>query len=378
MLYDYQYAVAALLANVILLITISQQIRFSTRSSRVFMRLIGCNTAATLADIITFFTISYPQSFPLWFVYLSNMIYMELNGLTAIYILRYAGAWTDDQVIQLKTKFWTTLFIILTALLVATTPLTGWIIRFDEELHYLHGPLMPLFYAISFSMTLAAVTLVIRSREKFQTSQMVIMIVLLACTILCFVLQMKFSRVDMNNLAVVLVLYYIYVILENPAFYMYRSTRCLNRAALQQSLNEHQAGLVLISVRGRLLGAGGHGGQSEISVTTAQRLARRFPKQTFALTDHRFAVITGTTGETWERGLMRGIEQLLSQPVRVRGQETDVEVRCRMIPLSAMRDSGSTPEAFVNALTRLPVEELLNAEDVSLLLARDRSRQLTS
>ena len=91
MLYDYQYAVAAIIANLMLILIVLQKRSYTTRSNRTFMRLLVLNLCTTVADLFTFFTISYPARFSETVLYASNVLYLLLYASMSALVAIYTG-----------------------------------------------------------------------------------------------------------------------------------------------------------------------------------------------------------------------------------------------------------------------------------------------
>ena len=104
LLYNPHYCVASIGATFILLVVFFMKRNYSLRSNRIFFAMLIDNLLASAVNIVTFYTISFPERFPQWFDYASNMAYLILYNFMGVLFLLYVDSKTKIGSIK-KTMF---------------------------------------------------------------------------------------------------------------------------------------------------------------------------------------------------------------------------------------------------------------------------------
>ncbi|MDO5574574.1 MAG: EAL domain-containing protein [bacterium] len=149
MIYEVSFDIAAILIFIILIILFYGKKKSPYRYNIAFGTLLAVSLLTALFDLIGAYMISYPDLFPQWLSYIVNMIYLIAQNtatpIYAYYVILLTGSgrrigWRIG--LLLLVPYWIELLLIL------TTPLTEWIIGYDQNGFYQHGTLFPLLYIL--------------------------------------------------------------------------------------------------------------------------------------------------------------------------------------------------------------------------------------
>lgn len=239
------------IGDLILLIIIMFRGSYPTRANKIFMWMCVDSFAAALVNLTTFYTVSFPERYPIFLCYLSNLSYLFLFNLTASIFLMYVDALTQLTAFRkpVRILFWGV--TIAEAVLLLTSPVTHLIIYFDDQLNYVHGSLFFLFYVISFSIILLANLLFISTRKRFNLYQEIVITLFLLALLVGLVFQVYHPAIVITNFSCFLVLLFVYTAFENPAYYTFGSTRCYNLEAFNETVRNafnSQRHLIVFSV----------------------------------------------------------------------------------------------------------------------------------
>ena len=384
MLYDYQYTIAGLLATlVLLLVSLQRRGYLYSKSNQIYFSLIYCNLISGCFDLTTFWTISYPQSYSLVYDYATNISYLIFYSILAATFFRYIAALTGGKTIQKTTRCLYLAAVIIQTLLLLTTPLTHWIIYFDGNLVYRHGPLMWLIYAIPYGLLFAAFWFVLRNKDRFNHLQIQIMAILYVLMLSYSMVQLRFKKIDLGCLAFALILFIIYMIFENPAYYNYRQTKCLNHRAFhqeaerlsQQDKNKVRLYLIVLTNRPDTESIHAKYLMEELQLAAANRLSRVFGSCAYCVDKFRFALIFKNSDHRLETDILAKIDTALQTPVTFGGEKAAISYQVRGVDFASLAISDDFVDHLVESIQQSPVNELFSDGDISeILLEQHRYR----
>lgn len=119
----------------------------------------------------------------------------------------------------------------------SATPFTHWIIYYDENLVYRHGELFGILYLIPVAMIGHSLLLFWLQKKNFSRFQHITVLTLFVLSIAMATVQVLVPSLDIFHLMCALILYVVYIVFENPAYYTYHSTRCFNNKAFYEEAN---------------------------------------------------------------------------------------------------------------------------------------------
>ncbi|MDD6194450.1 MAG: EAL domain-containing protein [Lachnospiraceae bacterium] len=237
MLYVFHYDVAAIVVTSLMLLIFLLRNKYDSKSNGLFLCIIICNLLAALFDLISCFTISYPRNYALWFNYLVSLGYLLFYNFVIVFSFAYIdskGKITRQLHLVKRVCIALFLFYIIS---ICTSPFTHAVAYFDKNVTYCHGFLMPIFYAIPFLLFGWEIYIFYAARKRFNKYQIiasVFMIVSMAGSVALNIIQ---TRVITGSFTMSLIIIFIYVTFENPSYYCYLDTQCLNKRALHEKLH---------------------------------------------------------------------------------------------------------------------------------------------
>lgn len=240
-LYNYNFDIAAILLNAMLLLVVYIRRTYPSRPCTLYKWMLWFNLAASVADLVSASTISFPFSVSLVTNYFINICYLFFHNVTAVIFLVYVitiirgNAGTKGERI-----FWKSAIAVVAALTV-TTPLTHFVFYFDQNRMYQHGPLIYALYIITFAVLFYALYLFVRHRNAMTGFQLTTDIVFLALMIAAVVFQFFRPDILIEPYCAAVSFLMLNVALDNPAMYFYRNTTCYNNTAFLSMLEDRIA-----------------------------------------------------------------------------------------------------------------------------------------
>ena len=375
MLYDYQYTVIAVVTTLVLLIIIYQRKGYSSADNRVFMSLIYVNLLGAAADLFTYWTISYPEDYSHTVLYASNIVYLLLFGLTGLTFVRYIMTLTGEE--KAIRAGWIQYLIAaaVEAALILTTPRTGLIIYFDEQLAYHHGRLFWLLYLIPIALNANALAYAyIRSRWmrplQKATAVTIFIIVMLASSF-----QIANAKADLFHLTCVLVLLVVYIVFENPVYYTYHATRCLGSRAFYEELRhmgqaDPESGFLLICITNspRNHGVQEAGILTALMDEAAERLYDHLGRRVFCLAGGRFVLMVSAEQYKDPQAVGDKVRALFEKPLQVDREPIQAVLRIRDFKLREVMVSDDYADHLVEILQQAPMMQLLAEPEIGRLV----------
>ena len=343
MLYDYHYNVAGMIAIAVLLFIFLCRRNYSSHANRIFeFMLLGCLGCA-FADYTTVFTISYPDRYPEWILYLSSCAYVLLYNWMACCFLVYCTYQALPGDSRKVPYYAANAAAILEFILIATTFKTHLILYFDEEGNYLHGPLMILLYIISMTMLVVSLGYFIARRKNFSRFQVSSIVVFVTAMIFCVIFQVINPKYLVGEFGSAMILFMLYSAFENPAYYTFRDSNCYNKNAFVLEVQRLLASkrpftiinffitdyeyfknvLTLKSVE-------------KITSRTADYTFSNFRKNGFCLQEDCFTVLVKGEDRKNAAELAEKIKNDLRQPVEVEGSKMELNISTRIFEPEVM------------------------------------------
>ncbi|HJJ48466.1 MAG TPA: EAL domain-containing protein [Methanocorpusculum sp.] len=309
MLYEYQYDIAAALATAVILALFLIRHNYKSTSSNIFLLILIFNLIAAVADIFANYTISYPAVFGEQIDMAASIVYILFYNFELILFLLFVNSVLGVPKLKKPVGIACAIFAIFEGLTLATTPLTHWVIYFDGLLTYCHGPLMVMFYVIAFAGLIGSVVLIQIYRKRLSSYQVLSLYIFLLGMVVCIIFQKFYPQYVIGNLAIALLLVFIYVVFENPGYYTYRDTQCMNTQAFAGIMQYYKNKKIPFAMVGfelteydSVLRTQGHQKAGDLTRSVAQQLFTLYRKQAYCISETVFVVLikNGTDEQTLE------------------------------------------------------------------------------
>ena len=233
--YNYDYALASIPIQLILLIFYCSRRNLPVRSSFSFLLVMIANLVMTAFDLISCEMNEIWTEYPLWLMYIVNQAYFlgfigrgwALYDYTAEECQGYSALGKNISKLANVPA-------IVAALLILSTPWTATIFHFAPEKGYYNCYIYPIIYFCTYFyifMSLLCVFLRWKQTDiRLKTSMVGYNLVLIAG----IVLRKQFIDTFVTSYFSILAILFIYLSAQNPDLYRDKETRLLNRAAFEK------------------------------------------------------------------------------------------------------------------------------------------------
>jgi EAL domain-containing protein (putative c-di-GMP-specific phosphodiesterase class I)/GGDEF domain-containing protein len=161
------------------------------------------------------------------------------NIIPMLYYIYIVLATKKERVTGTVNKICMTLPAFCMLLLIIPTHLTKWVIYFDENRVYHHGPMMYTVYGIVFLYLLFALAHTIYRRRTLTQGQKVVVYVYTISSIGAVALQLVIPNLMIIHFAIALCIMLIYLSLENPSDYSDKVLGVYNKQAFEAVIYPH-------------------------------------------------------------------------------------------------------------------------------------------
>ena len=237
----YQYDVAALFISLVILFNLFVSQRIKTRVSKSFKILAIVLFFATLFDIITIYTISYYEKFPVWLNYVLNIIaLLTYNSLPVCYIISIMyGSMNEDQDFTIAQKLFLAIPVCAAGFLISTTPVTKAIIYFTADGQYKIGSTFDILTGIGFVYLIMVIVWGVMKRKVLRTEQTITIIVYTITTIAALIICNIWTRLLVTLFFASLSVLITYLSLDNPSEYTDPIMDVYNKKAFMFTTNDY-------------------------------------------------------------------------------------------------------------------------------------------
>lgn len=378
MKYDYQYAIAAIVATITLLFIVYHRRSYPTLSNRIFILILVLNLVSASADMVTFWTISYPQNYSLPILYLTNMVYLITYSAFGASFLVYVGSLAKTESAKSISMAIAAFGWGIITILVLSTPFTHWMIYFDDSLQYRHGPLLWLMYIIVAILVLMSATIMFNRRNRFTSQQKAMVTSLVAGVTICVIVHILNSRLDIVNFVGAIILNFLYITFENPGDYTFRDTQCFNYRAFQletiaRMRHDKDNKVVFIGLRNSF-NTNEYQNVHEfglVSRTAAMMLHREFGKNVFAIDDTKFTIFLNESRRITEEGTLKRIKKTFDKKIKIEEKETNIIYKAKAISLEEIAKSEEDIIILIDGVRNVSTDELFSAESMNQLLRKN-------
>jgi len=383
MLFDYQYCVCSMAVTLLLILINYQRQSYYTADNKIFILMCIMSYLTACADLLTYFTISYPGSFKPWFLYAANYTYFILvTNLTMTFIAYTSQKIKNKKLNNIRNFLFVSNCIVL-ILCILTSAHNHSFIYFDEAMQYHHGRfLLLLFINPSLAITLSMYFFFIY-RKQFSPYQIMIVMSTLLVLVFSIVLQFVYRNLDLSNFAVSMVLVAVFVCFEDPAQYTYLNTRCFNHRALlleiKRRIRYSRTTVCLIAgIQNNPDGVYFESKDDYYAFTSqiANMMFKTFGQRVFAIDGSKYLIFIKTAEKKKEDEIRRKLEEMFAKPIVQRKVEIPVQYSVRSTSLDAVVRSESMANDLIFSLRSSTVDTIFNARDLAVLtdgLARERS-----
>ena len=240
MKWNYDFEIAGLAFEIVLLIFYFAKRHLPTKKNRYFILAMVSGCLATVMDILSALADVYWRSLPLEILHFINIFYFLCIAANTLLLFVYILAVTD-QLDVLKTPVFIVYCVpfLLMVIMAIATPYTGALYYFDSETGYQHGPTYLTNYILIAFYLVLAVVYVIVYRNRIIKMHFYSIVSLLALLFAGAMLQgLFFPWVLLTNAFSCFAMSIVYLSLQNPDMYIDKETGLFNKDGFTEYLKE--------------------------------------------------------------------------------------------------------------------------------------------
>jgi len=239
MYYVIEYELVAFIALVIVSLKYFFSKYFPSQQNRIFGYLLLITLLTLLFDLITAFTLSFYEIFPIWMNQILNILYFSFQTINPpvflIYVLSLLG-----QLSSLKSNRIKVIFIpaLINLVLLILNPLTNHFFKIDQVTGYSYGYLFYVLHIVAIIYLLFALFYTVYDRQNLTRIQFNTIIGFLFAILITMYLQARFPKHLITGVILSFGAIIMYFSLQNPQHMKEVLTGCFNYNALLEYLKE--------------------------------------------------------------------------------------------------------------------------------------------
>ncbi|MBE5889613.1 MAG: EAL domain-containing protein [Lachnospiraceae bacterium] len=296
--YMYQYDIAAIILTIVLLVIFCLRKIILTKSTYIYLVMICWNLLTAMCSLVRVFVLEKLPGIPQDIQFVSRSIPLFTYHAMTILFLLYMDARTRIPKYRLIVKVYSAIAVLLMAGFALTTPMTHFVLEPGSGSIYHHGPGFLLFYIVPGIVYIWIGVMIIQSRKKLNSYQGLLCWMLVAVMFLASFVALRLESVLIGTMIYCIALLLIYIAFENPAYYTYQDTPCLNKKAFISILNKYKSenrkiGIVGIQIQDYEYMRHNRGEEfmNQVTANYAAYLYSHFRHDVFAISDNRYVVI---------------------------------------------------------------------------------------
>ena len=372
MLYYPQFCMASVATTLILIAMCFLKQNYKTKQNRIFNVMVIDSLLASCINLASLYTISFPHKFPLWFNVVINHGYLIVFNAIAILFLLYVDSIAKLPRYRKPVRFVCAATFIFEVILISTSQFTHLVSYFDEDMNYVHGPYIRLLYIIAGALVVVSDVMFMYSSRRFSGYQVFAVNCFIVLIFSSVIFQVQKPAYVITNLACSLMLVFVYSAFENPAYYLYKDTRCFNRRAFLATIKrfrKKKEPYVVIAIKIINYDFMRHDlGQSRVESLisrVAEYLNECYKRKVYNLNDDCFVLVLDADTDVKEEKTR--LQMLFTEPFEIGERENTIKlpvsIMLSVIPVDDPEIDEKEIETVVHAIQRDEKEEA-SAEDI--------------
>ena len=238
MVYNYIFDIAALVINITLILLSCLRKNYHGGRMHAYRTMLFLHFIATVFDIISVYTISYPERYSLTFNYAINLGYYLFHCLSGIAFVLY-GIFCEKRSYRMAKarNFWCILGGVEVAAILST-PFTKLVFYFDDALNYCHGPGLYFCYVIAVASIVYVLYLKLSNKEHRNNFEIISNVIYAVVLSAAFAYHTVYPYYLVELFAIDVGLLVMYIAQDNPESYLYKGLSVFNHHAFEEKLFE--------------------------------------------------------------------------------------------------------------------------------------------
>ena len=238
--YNYDFALASVPIQVILLLVYCLRRNLPVRQSSSFLNMMIANLTMTISDIVSCEMNEVWTDFPLWVMYAINMLYFVSFIIRGWALFDYAAESCHSyQKFGRYTRVVMVVPAVVVLIMILSTPWTGMIFSFSPTEGYFNCYLYQSIYFSTYFYIAATFVFILVSFKDMSTRLRIGLLTSNGLLLAGIILRKLFFHVLVTSYFSVLVILIIFLSSENPDLYRHRQIRFFNREAFRRIGTEY-------------------------------------------------------------------------------------------------------------------------------------------
>ena len=336
MIYDYQYDIAAIIITAFMFLFYYLRRSYVSKANTIFVCLIITDLAAAVFDAMSCIIMQDIDSYPNFMAYIFILGYLFFYPMLAVVFFLYIDSKARIKAMQKITPVVSWVVAFYLGFCAVSTPWTHWLVYFDDELNYHHGPLMYFNFGIAFVSVYLDIMMMFVAKNRFNYFQRMTLALMTVMMIGGISVQYFFPSIVIGPFCVSVILVFVYISFENPAHFTYMDTSCYNRQAfLEEVYRKYMEGdkyhLIVLSFKDydyvrHTLDAFE---LDELSGKIATFINKQFKKKAFCLSESKYVVFIDDPKD--EQGVLTIINSFFEKPVELTHRSIDLSIFTRTL-----------------------------------------------
>ena len=229
--FNYDFAIASIPVQIILLIFYGFRRNLPIRQSSYFWLIMISNLIMTSTDIVACEMITIWTDFPVWSLYAINhaffLAFVIRGWALFAYTMETTRCWNDSRLFMILTALPTVVMI----LLVLSTPWTHTIYRIGEN-GYENCGLYQLIYTVTYFYLAVSVGMIARSWKRLSGRMRAGLLSFNIILFIGIIMRKQFYHILVTSYFSIISIIIIYLTAENPDLYRDSRTKLMNKEAL--------------------------------------------------------------------------------------------------------------------------------------------------
>ena len=372
MIYHTQYSTASVAATLVLVAMCFLKQNYSTKQNKIFRIMVFVNLVVSGSNIGALHTMGHPEDFPFVLCCVVNMVYLFSFTFMSVLLLLYIDSISKIGKYKIAVQIVASVITIVVAILIFTSQQTKLVVYFDSNLDYHRGTYMKLLYIISAALILIADVMFMYSSKRFSGYQVLSVNCFIFLIYASVMFQMVYPKHAISALSLSLMMIFLYSAFENPAYYLYKDTRCFNRRAFLATVKKHRKKEIpYVAIAIKIINYDfmrhdlGQSKTENLISRVAEHLNNCYRRKVYNLNDDCFVIILDADADI---KLQRTrLKKLFEEPFEIGDRENSmklpVAIMLSVIPVENPNIDEKEMETVVHSVQH-DEKELATAEDI--------------
>ena len=372
MIYNTQYSIASVVATLVLIAMCFLKQNYATKQNKIFRVMVFVNLIVSGTNVGSLYTISHPHDYPLALSCVLNMIYMFSFSMMAVLFLLYIDSISKIGKYKIAIEMVASSISIVLAIIIFTSQQTKLVLYFDKNLQYQRGTYMRLIYIIAAALIIIADVMFMYSSRRFSGYQVFSVNCFIILVYGSIIFQKYYPRYAISALALSLMMMFLYSAFENPAYYLYKDTRCFNRRAFLATIKKHRKkNIPYVAIAIKIINYDfmrhdlGQSKTENLILRVAEHLNNCYRRKVYNLNDDCFVLVLEADTDVKEQRVR--LKKLFEEPFEIGDRENSIKlpvsIMLSVIPVDNPNIDEKEMETVVHSVQR-DEKELATGEDI--------------